>query len=66
MASNLGFRTIVVGDATAAFAAAHVDGRPRSAAEVHDAALSDLSGEFARIIDTRTLLAAFAPETVDA
>jgi nicotinamidase-related amidase len=66
MASNLGFRTIVVGDATAAFAAAHVDGRPRSAVEVHDAALSDLSGEFARIIDTHALLAAFAPETVDA
>lgn len=62
MAANLGFQTFVVADATAAFAARHLDGRPRSAEEVHDAALSDLSDEFAVITDTRALLAAFAPE----
>lgn len=66
MAANLGFRTIVVGDAAAAFASTHVDGRPRTADEVHDAALSDLNGEFATVTDTRALLAAFAPETADA
>lgn len=66
MAANLGFRTLVVADATAAFASIHIDGRPRSADEVHDAALSDLSGEFATITDTCALLSALAPETVDA
>jgi nicotinamidase-related amidase len=60
MAANLGFETFVVADATAAFGRAHVDGRMRSAAEVHDAALSDLAGEFARIVDSKSLLAALA------
>lgn len=58
MARNLGFEVFVVADATAAFARAHVDGRLRSAVEVHDAALSDLQDEFAAIIDTRTALSA--------
>lgn len=58
MARNLGFEVFVVADATAAFARAHVDGRPRPAAAVHDAALSDLQDEFADIIDTRAVLAA--------
>ena len=64
MARNLGFEVFVIADATAAFARAHVDGRPRSAVEVHDAALSDLQDEFAEILDTRTALAALTqPET---
>lgn len=64
MASNLGFETIVVADATAAFARPHVDGRLRSADEVHDAALSDLQGEFARIVETRDMLAALEAREV--
>jgi nicotinamidase-related amidase len=50
MAGNLGFSTVVVSDATAAFERATVDGRVRPAAEVHDGALSDLHGEFARVL----------------
>lgn len=56
MASNLGFSTLVVADATAAFEAEDINGRPRSAQEVHTAALSDLRGEFAEIVDTRAVL----------
>ena len=62
MAGNLGFDTYVVADATAAFARRAIDGRFRSAAEVHDAALSDLQGEFATIIDTGALLEAVSSE----
>ena len=58
MAANLGFGALVLADATAAFARTHLDGRLRPAEEVHDAALSDLHGEFAEIVDTRTVLAA--------
>lgn len=58
MAGNLDFRTLVVGDATAAFARSGMDGRPRPAEAVHDAALSDLQDEFAQIIDTAAVLAA--------
>lgn len=64
MASNLGFGTVVVADATAAFARPHVDGRRRSADEVHDAALSDLQDEFARIVETRDLLAGLKAKEV--
>lgn len=58
MASNLGFETLVVGDATAAFERANLEGAIRLAADVHDAALSDLQGEFAQIVDTNWLLSA--------
>lgn len=64
MASNLGFETVVVADATAAFARPHVDGRRRSADEVHDAALSDLQDEFARIVETRDVLAVLKAKEV--
>lgn len=64
MASNLGYETIVVADATAAFARPHVDGRLRSADEVHDGALSDLQDEFARIVKTRDMLAALESREV--
>lgn len=60
MAGNLGFGAFVLADATAAFARAHIDGRMRPAEEVHDAALSDLHGEFAQIVDTQAVLAALA------
>ncbi|GIL41219.1 isochorismatase family protein [Roseiterribacter gracilis] len=57
MAGNLGFETIVVADATATFERANLDGHVRSAEEVHNAALSDLSDEFATIVGTNLLLA---------
>ena len=60
MAANLGFRTLVVADATAAFAQSGWDGRARSAEEVHGGALGDLSGEFAEIVDTAALIRAAA------
>ncbi len=57
MAGNLGFDTFLVSDATATFDRVGVDGRPRPAAEVHAAALSDLQGEFATLVDTEAVLA---------
>lgn len=56
MAGNLGFATYVVDDATAAFDRAGIDGQMRLAADVHAAALSDLSGEFATIVRTDEVL----------
>ena len=58
MAANLGFTTLVVSDATAAFTRRGMDGRMRNADEVHASALSDLQGEFATIIETGELLEA--------
>jgi nicotinamidase-related amidase len=56
MAGNLGFETYVVSDATATFARAGADGRPRSAEDVHNAALGDLQGEFAEVVDTKRVI----------
>jgi len=56
MAANLGFETAIVADATATFDRLTVDGRNRPAQEVHDAALSDLNGEFATVIETEQLV----------
>lgn len=58
MAGNLGFTTFVVEDATATFDRAGLDGKMRPAADVHTAALSDLSGEFATITRTDAVLQA--------
>ncbi|MGY2733543.1 cysteine hydrolase family protein [Sphingomonas sp. UYP23] len=58
MAANLGFRTIVVADATATFDGLALDGSVRLAADVHATALSDLKGEFAEIEDTVDVVAA--------
>lgn len=57
MASNLGFDTAIVSDATATFDRKAVDGRVRPAQEVHDAALSDLNDEFATVLTTNQLVA---------
>jgi nicotinamidase-related amidase len=57
MAGNLGFETYLVSNATATFERAHLDGRMRSADEVHLAALSDIHGEFATVVDTLEVLA---------
>src|ERR1700722_12264539 len=62
MAANLGFETYVVSDATATFARAGADGRMRSAEEVHNAALGDLQGEFAEVIDTKRVIESMRQE----
>lgn len=56
MAGNLGFTVYLVEDATATFDRQGLDGKLRPAAEVHAAALSDLSEEFATIISTDDVL----------
>lgn len=58
MAGNLGYDTRVVGDATFTFARRDWSGRLRTAAEVHDLSLANLSGEYATIMDTASVLAA--------
>jgi nicotinamidase-related amidase len=62
MSGNLGFDTYVVSDATATFDRRGIDGNMRLAEDVHAAALSDLQGEFAQIVDTATVLAALTRE----
>lgn len=56
MAGNLGFATYVVEDATATFDRQGLAGETRPAAEVHAAALSDLSEEFAVVVRTGEVL----------
>ena len=56
MAGNLGFNTLVVSDATAAFDITGPDGKHHPAEEVHSVALAELHGEFATVIDTDSLL----------
>ena len=57
MAGNLGFQTIVVSDATAAFDRTGYDGTHFPAQTVHAVALAELHGEFATVIDTDSVLA---------
>ncbi|MES2324019.1 MAG: cysteine hydrolase family protein [Pseudomonadota bacterium] len=58
-AGNLGFDTRVVSDATFAFDKADYAGRQRTAEEVHAMSLANLDGEYARIVDTASLLGLF-------
>ncbi len=58
MAENLGFRTIVVSDATAAFGVEGHDGIFYTAEQIHTISLATLNGEFATVIDTESVLAA--------
>jgi nicotinamidase-related amidase len=58
MAGNLGFTTWVVSDATAAFDRLGPDGAHHEAEQIHAIALADLHGEFATVVDTRTVVAA--------
>jgi nicotinamidase-related amidase len=57
-ASDLGFHTYVVSDATATFGMTAPSGRRYGAAEMHDMGLAELSGEFATILTTEELLEA--------
>jgi nicotinamidase-related amidase len=56
MAANLGFKTYVVADATAAHAGTGYDGKNFSAEEMHISALASLHGEFATVVETEKLL----------
>ena len=56
MAGDLGFRTIVVSDATFTFGRKDFDGRIRSADEVHAMSLANLDGEYASILTTLDIL----------
>lgn len=56
MAGNLGYRTFVVSDATAAFAWSAHDGTKVSAEDMHFHALAALHGEFATVIGSEDLL----------
>lgn len=56
-AGNLGFKTVVVSDATFALALRDYAGVARSADEVHAMALANLMSDYATIRDTDTVLA---------
>lgn len=60
MAGNLGFDTRLVRDATWTFDRVGPDGEKHSAEEIHAMTLSNLNGEFARIVTTDDVIAAFA------
>ncbi len=66
MAGNLGFATHVVADATATFDRAGASGRMRRAEDVHDAALGDLQGEFAEVVDSAGIARALAAAVASA
>lgn len=56
MASNLGFLTYFVSDATATFARISPSGFPYTAEQMHDSALTSLSGEFVTVIAAKELI----------
>lgn len=56
MAGNLGFETYLVSDAAAAFEIVGHNGKTYSAEEIHETALATLHGEFATIVETKTVL----------
>ena len=56
MASDLGFNTAIVSDATATFDREGPDGRVHAAEEVHQLALVNLHAEFALVLHTETLI----------
>jgi nicotinamidase-related amidase len=59
-AGNLGFATVVVADATYAYAMRDYAGVERSADEVHAMALANLMSDYATIEDTEEVLAQLA------
>lgn len=56
MASNLGFDTLIVEDATATFNKKGLDGKNYPAKLIHATALASLSEEFASIVSTKFLI----------
>lgn len=63
MASNLGFHTLMVDDASWTFDHRHPDGEVIPAETVHRVNVVSLAGEFAEIADTDTVLRRLAGET---
>ncbi|AIN57916.1 cysteine hydrolase family protein [Pseudomonas soli] len=57
-AGNLGFETVVVGDACYTFDQRDLQGRLWSAEDVHALALSNLAMDYARVLDSAAVLAA--------
>ncbi len=60
MAGNLGFNTVVVADATAAFERKNFDGTIVPAEEIYRGALASLHGEFAEVTNTDVVLEGLA------
>lgn len=58
VAANLGYRTIVVGDACACFDLKDTDGSVIPADQIHRAHLATLRAEFAKVVDTSEVIAA--------
>ena len=56
MAGNLGYRTVVVSDATFTFNRVDYGGRGHSAELVHNLSLANLEGEYAAIFSTHQIL----------
>ncbi len=59
MASNLGFTTYLVSDATATFNRTDLDGAEYSAEMIHNMTLVNLNEEFATIVTTKEVLKLF-------
>ena len=60
MAGNLGFETALVRDASWTFDRIGPDGEAHSAESIHAMTLSNLNGEFARIVTTNEIVASLA------
>jgi hypothetical protein len=56
MAGNLGFPTVLIGDACATFPKRAVSGGLIDAQVIHDAHLASLDGEFAQVLTTAQAL----------
>jgi nicotinamidase-related amidase len=63
MAGNLGFDTVLVRDATWTFDRIGPDGEAHSAEAIHAMTLSNLNGEFARIVATSEAIASLVAAT---
>jgi nicotinamidase-related amidase len=61
MAGNLGFRTLLVRDATWTFDRTGPDGEDHRAEDIHQMTLANLSGEFAEIVTADTVRARLRP-----
>lgn len=56
MAANLGFKTIVISDATASFSKVGLNGETYSAEIIHNVSLATLKDEFAQILTTDEII----------
>ena len=56
MAGNLGFKTVVVSDATATFEKKDLQGKLHPAKTIHSISLANLQGEYANILSTKEVI----------